>query len=105
MSSTCSDLTAWIAARWSSLPSNVNTFDRSGIAQLERGRSGNRIEHRLHVGRRFADDAQDLAGGGLLLERFGQRPVARLQLVEEPNVLDRDHGLIGKGLQQSDLLL
>ena len=35
-----------------------------------RGALGHRIEHRLSIGRRAADDAQDLGGRGLLLERF-----------------------------------
>ena len=52
-----------------------------------------RLEHRLHVGRRLADDAQDLGGRGLVRERF-------LGLVEQPRVLDRDHCLVGEGSQQ-----
>ena len=64
-----------------------------------------RIEHRLHVGRRAADDPQDLRGRGLLVERLGDLAVARLQLLEQPRVLDRDHCLIGEGLQQRDLFL
>jgi hypothetical protein len=43
-------------------------------------------------------DAEYLGGGCLLLKRFAQ-------LVEQPRVLDGDHGLIGKGLEQSDLSL
>src|SRR5262245_57008085 len=35
---------------------------------------GNRVEHRLDVSRRARDDAQDLGGGGLLLQRLGQVP-------------------------------
>ena len=37
------------------------------------------------------------AGGGLLLQRL-------LRLVEQPHVLDRDHRLVGEGLEQRDLL-
>ena len=40
---------------------------------------------------------QDLGGRGLLLERF-------LRLVEQAHVLDRDHRLVGEGLEQLDLL-
>ncbi len=75
---------------------------RVGVAQFQRG-GRDRVEHRLSVGRRAREDAQDLAGGGLLLERFGEFPVARVQFVEQPNVLDRDHGLVSKCLQQCDL--
>ena len=49
------------------------------------------------------DDPQDLAGGGLLLQRLGEVAVARLELREEPDVLDGDDGLIGEGLEQLDL--
>ena len=34
-----------------------------------------------------------------------QLAVARLQLREQPHVLDRDHGLVGEGLEQLDLPL
>ena len=55
-----------------------------------------RFEDRLRVGRRTADHPEDLGGGGLLLERFPG-------LVEQPRVLDRDHGLVGEGLHQVDV--
>ena len=51
------------------------------------------VEHRLHVGRRLADDAQDVGGRGLPRQRF-------LGLVEQPHVLDRDHGLVGEGFSE-----
>jgi hypothetical protein len=54
------------------------------------------LEHGCAVGDRAADHAQHLRGRGLLLERF-------LGLVEEARVLDRDHGLVGEGLEQGDL--
>ena len=57
-----------------------------------------RVEHRLRVGDRAADDAQDLGGRGLPLERL-------LGLVEQAHVLDRDHRLVGEGLEQLDLVL
>ena len=34
----------------------------------------------------------------------GQVAVARLQLLEQPHVLDGDHGLVGEGLEERDLL-
>ena len=57
-----------------------------------------RVEHRLRVGDRAADDAQDLGRRRLLLERL-------LGFVEQARVLDRDHRLVGEGLQQRDLLV
>ena len=61
------------------------------------------VEDRLRVGRRARDDLQDLAGGRLLLERFGQGTVARLELGEEADVLEGDDGLVGEGLEQGHL--
>ena len=63
------------------------------------------IEDRLDVGRRAGNDAQDLGGGRLLLEGHAQVGVARLQLLEQPHVLDGDDGLVGEGLEQLDLLV
>ena len=63
------------------------------------------VEHRLDVGRRAADDPQDLAGRRLLLERLGEIAVARLELLEQAHVLDGDHRLVGEGLQERDLLV
>src|SRR5215831_7878147 len=69
------------------------------------GAGENRIEYRLYVRLRAADDTQDLAGRGLRVERRPQLTVARLQLREQAHVLDGDHGLVGERLQQLDLLL
>ena len=44
-------------------------------------------------------------GRGLLLQRFGKLARARLHLVEQPHVLDRDHRLVGEGGHQLDLLV
>ena len=55
------------------------------------------VEHRLRVGHRAADDLQHFGRGRLLLQRL-------LGLVEQAHVLDRDHRLVGEGLQQRDLL-
>ena len=49
------------------------------------------------------DDAQDLAGRRLLLQRLDQVAVAGVELLEEPHVLDGDHRLVGEGLQQLDV--
>ena len=48
---------------------------------------------------------EDLAGGGLLLERLGEIAIADLELLEEPDVLDGDDGLVREGLEQLDLSL
>src|SRR5262249_20095074 len=37
------------------------------------------------------------------LDRLGELAGARLHLVEQPHVLDRDHRLVGEGLQERDL--
>ena len=68
------------------------------------GAPHDRVEHGLDVCRRAADDPQDLARGRLLLQRLGEVAIAGLQLGEQPDVLDGDDGLVGKGLQQLDLL-
>ena len=41
---------------------------------------------------------------GLLLQRFRDFAIARLDLVEQPDILDGDHSLVGEGLDQLDLL-
>ncbi len=62
-------------------------------------------EHRLHVRGRATDHAEDLAGGRLLVQGLRHRPVARLQLLEQADVLDGNDRLVGKGLQKGDLAL
>ena len=52
-----------------------------------------RLEHRLHVGRRAADDPQNVCGRGLPLEGF-------TRLVEKADVLDGDYRLRGKCFEQ-----
>ena len=61
-------------------------------------------KHRLGIRRRTADHPQDLPRRRLLLQRLGQLAVPRLELLEEPHVLDRDHRLVGEGLEELDLL-
>jgi hypothetical protein len=56
-----------------------------------------RVEHRLQVEGRAADDLEHIAGRGLVFERFLKIMGAVAQLVEQPRVLDRDHRLVGKG--------
>ena len=40
---------------------------------------------------------------GLLLQSFGEVTVAFLQFLEQPDVFDRDHRLVGEGFEQFDL--
>ena len=61
------------------------------------------VEHRLHVSRRAADDAEHLGGRRLMLQRLAQFRVALLDFFEQPHVLDGDHRLIGEGFKQIDL--
>ena len=70
--------------------------------QTERARY-DRIENRLHIRLRATDDAQDVAGRGLRIQRLDQVLVTGLQLLEEAHVLDRDDGLVGKGLEKRDM--
>ena len=53
---------------------------------------------------------QNVAGGCLLLQSFrhlrvglGERLIPLLKLSEQPDVLDRDHGLVGEGLKEADV--
>ncbi len=64
-----------------------------------------RVEHRLDIRLRSADDAQNVAGGGLLVQCRGQLPVARLELGEQAHVLDGDDRLVREGLEKPDLVV
>src|SRR5215470_2684383 len=66
-----------------------------GLAQA-RGALNNRIEHRLSIGRRAADDVKHLARRGLMFKRFAELARARLHLLEESHILDRNHRLVSK---------
>ncbi len=72
------------------------------VAQIEH-RLDQDGKNRLQIERRAADDLQHVGGGGLLLQRLGEIARARLHLVEQPHVLDRDDGLVGEGLDEFDL--
>ena len=65
----------------------------------------NGVEHRLHVRGRAADDAEHLGRCRLMLQGFAQFCVALLEFFEQPDVLDGDHGLIGKGFKKRDLFI
>src|SRR4029450_9267063 len=79
-------------------PTRITMKEADGAGQ-------DRIEHWLDICLRPADDAEDVAGGGLRVQRRGQLAVARLELLEQPHVFDRNHSLIGEGLEQGDLLV
>ena len=69
-----------------------------------RGALDDRVEHRLHVRWRAADDAEHLGRCRLMLQGLAQFCVALLEFLEQADVLDGDHGLVGEGFEKSDLL-
>src|SRR4029434_5753585 len=73
---------------------------------------GDRLEDGLRVGQRASDDPEDLTGCGLprqcLTHRCGRlagHARLLLQLIEQPNVLDSDHGLVGACLEKRDVFV
>src|SRR5918999_4344634 len=54
------------------------------------------VENWLHVRWRAADDAEHLGRGRLMLQRLAQFSIAFPQFLEQPHILDGDHGLRGK---------
>src|SRR5262245_21965236 len=70
------------------------------------------IEYRLYVSLRLSDGLQDLTRCCLLFQSLthlsvslGQRTIFLLQLCEQPHILNGDDGLVGKDLQELDLLV
>src|SRR5262249_56328244 len=76
----------------------LGTANSDGILQQ-------RLKDALEVERRSADDLEHVGRDSLLLQRFAQIIRALPQLVEQPRVLDGDDGLVGKILNQVDLLV
>ena len=70
--------------------------------ELDRAADDGR-EHGLEI-ERGADGLADLAERLELADRAGRAARPRLQLLEQTDVLDRDHRLVGEGLEQRDLL-
>jgi hypothetical protein len=66
------------------------------------GAGGDGGQHRLQV-ERGADGLADFAKGFELLHRPRELAGALLQLLEQADILDRDDGLRGEGLQELDL--
>src|SRR5262245_32540955 len=56
-----------------------------------RGIFSNRVQHGLDIRGRAGNYAENLTRRRLLFQRF-------LELFEQPDVLNRDHGLVGEGL-------
>src|SRR5262249_9145699 len=86
----------WVTRSHTGFRSLVGGFDRDEFALISNdasdisnvgpeqahGTREDRVEHRLHVCLGAADDAQDVAGRGLRVERRREFAVARLQLRE-----------------------
>ena len=69
------------------------------------GISDYRFEDRLHISGRVRDHAQDLARRRLVRQSLGEVAIAILQFFEQPNVFNRDHGLVREGLKKGYLLI
>ncbi len=78
-----------------------------GIFRLAKASCGldQRVENWLQIKRRATDDLEHIGGRRLLLQRFGKFPAAGLHLVEQADVFDGNHRLVGEGLEEFDLLL
>ncbi len=68
----------------------------AGFAKLPRTLD-NLFQNRFDIGGRRGDDPQNIAAPGLVSQRL-------LGLVEQPHIVDREHGLTGKGLDQRYLM-
>ena len=55
-----------------------------------------RVEHRLQIESRAANDLEHVGGRGLLLERFAQ-------FAQQPRILNGDDGLIRKSFDELNL--
>ena len=77
-------------------PSRRYKIDLIGIAK-PRGGLDHRVEHRLQIERRAADDLQHVAGRGLVFQRFLKIGRAGLQCAIRLGAADRDHRLVGEG--------
>src|SRR5262249_45396292 len=62
------------------------------------------LKYRPQIESRAADYLEQIGGGGLLLQGFGEIGRALAQLVVQARVLDRDDGLGGGNLGQFDFL-
>src|SRR2546423_11044936 len=74
----------------------LSSADAYGVLQ-------NTAKHRLKISERARNDPQHLGDCRLLLQRLAKLATACLHLLEQPNIFDSDHGLIGKCGHQFDL--
>ena len=74
-----------------------------GFADLRRV-LGNRSQYRLDVAGRTGNHPQDFADCCLMLKRFCEIARLGLHFVEQACILDRDHSLVGEGLEQLDVI-
>jgi hypothetical protein len=89
-------------------PENIafmNPDDSIATATESRGAIGHRLENRSQIGRRRGDHSQNVAGGSLLIQGRPECSIPLFQFLEEASILEGDHGLIGEGLEQSDLVI
>src|SRR5262245_42089167 len=70
--------------------------DRVGSVTQANSTGSNGLQHWLQIRRRPRNNAQDSTRGRLLLQSL-------FEFIEQPHVLDCDHGLVGKGFKQLDL--
>jgi hypothetical protein len=75
-----------------------------GLTNPDRVRK-HRLKHRLQFTWRAGDNLEHLRRRRLLLQCLGKLARARLHLVEQPHILDRDRRLVGKSFEKSDLLV
>src|SRR5262249_30474569 len=68
-----------------------------GRAAEASGAFGDDVHHGLDVRRRVGAAPQDLRRRHLLLERLREVTVSSLELVEQADILNGDHGLVGEG--------
>ena len=84
-------------------------FVQRHCAEIRLADAGRVFQHRPEYGLQFArrtrNHAQHLRRCRLLLQRLGKLARARLHLVEQPHILDRDHRLVGECRNQFNLLL
>src|SRR4030095_977795 len=64
-----------------------------------------RIQDRLHVCGRAADNAEHLGCCRLMLQGLAQYCIALLNLLEQSHVFDGDNGLVGEGFEKGDLFV
>ena len=77
----------------------VPPHDRALVSLAKPGsRCGERVEHCLELKGGAADDFKHVGDCGLLLQRLAQ-------FIQQSDVVDRDRCLVGKSLNQGDLLV